>query len=798
MPRLDNRVDNGQRTTIGKKLDVGGIEGWCRLDDTVGNHGFRGIINQASSFKLQGQLEIIATMSHSGLGAADADATGIALCPIFVTHRHLLLVTAPHSALTFPHRIFSFSPLMPAVLLSSSKSNPVAKMAAHATKSHSRVPRRRGRRPTGVHSDDEFERGAATDTDDESDDALTDSAFDSDLESGEDADTSSHAHRAVTPSTSPSPPPTDGVSMSAAQVKSFFSGQGNKNWSEMVTEDEQSGIPTIDFDQFNAEDEAQDSPRPVVSAVRDGDSLSASSASRRASTGDGQPHRRPVGMTARQAYQRRLENDPSYVPTVGEFWGHDDRLLDKDLRSLSGWWRGKWQGRGRGRGRGRGGFFGSRSDGLTPPNEEDISPVERPWNHDGFDELQRRDTARIKALRGGFRGRGISKPASTRMTSPASTATAPPPPSKELFPARPWYAMKPEHSWTKQHEAFLYNDPGSRIRGHVATYRVRLPGKAPQIVKGIRRPVKSAVASKSVSHEPDLTVHVRLPRGYVNQSEPPAESKGTPEQPATFEDTACQTAQASIEEVFTVRPELVPPPQPIPQPPPRSLELVSASLPEASISYEQPSVAAPAPVAPALRSSAVPFQPSHSSTPSLSLPPPPGITSIPSGLPMDNGQASPVAPQAVSGKVATPAFMMHEAPSEFSSSPAFGETHPATPPYPLPEFSPFGYSPYAPYYYAPEPYVAGPGYVPYGVDGQPHHMYGMMYPDGQMFSPDHGTMYPPSEAMYGPSSATAPGQGTPTAPYGVFAPPEGAFFPTQDRQAQGIYAPDGTVYFHYN
>jgi hypothetical protein len=26
---------------------------------------------------------------------------------------------------------------------------------------------------------------------------------------------------------------------------------------------------------------------------------------------------------------------------VGEFWGHDDRLLDKDLRSLSGWWRGR-------------------------------------------------------------------------------------------------------------------------------------------------------------------------------------------------------------------------------------------------------------------------------------------------------------------------------------------------------------------------------------------------------------------------------------------------------------------------
>src|SRR5260370_33404398 len=89
------------------------------------------------------------------------------------------------------------------------------------------------------------------------------------------------------------------------------------------------------------------------------------------------PHRR--GRTARQAYQERLESDPSYVPTVGEFWGHDDRLLDKDLRSLSGWWRGRWQGgvRGRGfgiRGRGRGRDRGEINAGNDSHSAGEVTP----------------------------------------------------------------------------------------------------------------------------------------------------------------------------------------------------------------------------------------------------------------------------------------------------------------------------------------------------------------------------------------------------------------------------------------
>src|SRR5258708_22270253 len=88
------------------------------------------------------------------------------------------------------------------------------------------------------------------------------------------------------------------------------------------------------------------------------------------------------------------------------FWGHDERLIDKDLRSMSGWWRGRWQGRGRGifgsrgRGRGRGGIPGPREgngeasavvngDGDGQADPAPIPPVEQSWRHDGFEDLDK-------------------------------------------------------------------------------------------------------------------------------------------------------------------------------------------------------------------------------------------------------------------------------------------------------------------------------------------------------------------------------------------------------------------------
>ncbi|OBZ65208.1 hypothetical protein A0H81_14809 [Grifola frondosa] len=49
-------------------------------------------------------------------------------------------------------------------------------------------------------------------------------------------------------------------------------------------------------------------------------------------------------------HTRTPRDVPFLHSMVGEFWGHDDRLLHKDLCRLSGWWRGHWQTRGHGRG----------------------------------------------------------------------------------------------------------------------------------------------------------------------------------------------------------------------------------------------------------------------------------------------------------------------------------------------------------------------------------------------------------------------------------------------------------------
>src|SRR5262249_7916778 len=154
-------------------------------------------------------------------------------------------------------------------------------------------------------------------------------------------------------------------------------------WSEMVADENANGsadLPVIDFEDFDRNGTEQlsqisshshkphqmpkkssnpkSSPKNPSSAPssshggqeeQEHKDHSVASSYRRRLNGVHSP-KRPIGQTARQAYQQRLESDPSYVPTVGEFWSHDDRLLDKDLRSLSGWWRGRWQGRGRGRG----------------------------------------------------------------------------------------------------------------------------------------------------------------------------------------------------------------------------------------------------------------------------------------------------------------------------------------------------------------------------------------------------------------------------------------------------------------
>ncbi|KAH9938014.1 uncharacterized protein B0H18DRAFT_965099 [Fomitopsis serialis] len=406
-----------------------------------------------------------------------------------------------------------------------------------------RIVRRRGRAKFDE-SDEEIEREVTSD--DESDDDHSSLASASESESLSEDGHLNGRSEVVTPSTTQSPPPLDidGRTPLAGSKRTSIAADSGPfvaatDWADMVTAEHANGaeeLPVIDFADLDRQriDQHLISPHPAPKKPR--------------------KQAKPRGQTARQAYQQRLETDPSFVPKVGEFWGHDDRLLDKDLRSLSGWWRGRWQSRGRGRGappmrggRGRGVFFGGRN-----------------VDHDGFEEMKRRDEKRLEVQRsqeqeqtkqqqqqspqvrfgrnvGGFfggRGRGSFARGGSGSTSPVHAVSN--------MPAadRIWFAMKPERMWTKQHEAFLYFDTALKPRpGMGPGYRVKLPGSKDHVVRAPPRHTIAVSVSpederSDICHSP--TTPSRQGEGYRGPAPAP-----TPE-------------ILSIEEVFTVRPNLVP------------------------------------------------------------------------------------------------------------------------------------------------------------------------------------------------------------------------------------------------
>ncbi|KZT71490.1 hypothetical protein DAEQUDRAFT_809817 [Daedalea quercina L-15889] len=494
-----------------------------------------------------------------------------------------------------------------------------------------RVARRRGR-ARHEESDEEIEREVTSD--DESDDDHSSLGSGSDSESFSEDGHLNGRSEVVTPSTTQSPPPLDidgrtppagskHTSM-AADVGPFVSAT---DWADMVTAEHANGaedLPVIDFADLDRQriDQHLISPHLVPKKLRKqakrAQANRASSApptsppirevqpeEEQAPPSSGHPAqesqpRGPRGPSARQAYQQRLETDPSFVPKVGEFWGHDDRLLDKDLRSLSGWWRGRWQSRGRGRGafamRGRGGrgFFGGRFDGGGGDEGElvsadDIPPVEKPWTHDGFEEMRRRDEkrrglqsqrsqeqerqpelqhVRFGPQRGfGFRGRGFfggrGRGGFTRSgsgsDSPVRAAA-----SNMPAPNRIWFAMKPERMWTKQHEAFLYLDPALKPRpGMGPGYRVKLPGGEDLVVRAPPKPhYRNQVgftgpASPLLDEGEKAAFVVRLPR-RAGEEKATNNAASAPVVEAAAEEPATTVGELSLEEVFTVRPNLVP------------------------------------------------------------------------------------------------------------------------------------------------------------------------------------------------------------------------------------------------
>ncbi|KAF8897770.1 hypothetical protein BD779DRAFT_400541 [Infundibulicybe gibba] len=459
-----------------------------------------------------------------------------------------------------------------------------------------RVVRRRGRAKGDIESDDEIERAMATDSDtdeDNNDLSSPESDSDSDTEPASEDVIANGISRALTPSTSQSPE--DGLPVDKEVTHPPFFPPGG-NWSEMVMDENTNGpadLPVIDFAELGnhsitpssgphhrkpkkvdqkiepSQSARPASPRTPIEAELETQESTPSAPQR--SPGPSFP-RRPPGQTARQAYQHRLESDPSYVPTVGGFWGHDDRLLDKELRSLSGWWRGRWQGRGRGRGfpmrgRGRGGFVGSdlQSSSASAQDDEtlmeaplDVPPIERTWTHDGFEEMKKKEEHRRAAQQptnpgpSGFRGARGGLVARARsaygrgsfLSSPTRSRFSP----SLHHPGRVWYAMKPELMWTKQHEGYLYLDPSLKPRaGHSPGFRIKLPGLTPEIVRALPHPPR-AIKLSATKQPPSVPLDDMDKRYHVHL--PKRAGKEKAELSSSIDDTP-------IEDVFTVRPRLV-------------------------------------------------------------------------------------------------------------------------------------------------------------------------------------------------------------------------------------------------
>ncbi|KAL1739506.1 hypothetical protein HDZ31DRAFT_68857, partial [Schizophyllum fasciatum] len=372
----------------------------------------------------------------------------------------------------------------------------------------------------------------------------------------DDAHHENHSHP-LTPSTSQSPE--DGASVNkdappSSNGKPSFFADANA-WSEMVADETQHGaadLPEIDFEEFEGDPSALDregapSPeeaQPSASSARVDDAAEGTPIS-------SHPKREAVrgkasGFSARQAYQKRLE-DPAFVPVVGEFWGHDDRLLDKSLRSLSGWWRGRWQGqvRGRGmgfRGRGRGGYFGGPGRPVAEEvEEENLPPVERTWRHDGFEEMQKQEEQRRAVLQrrqlqqqnfprgaGNFRGRGFPSQRGGFAPFRGGYNNSPSARSASLFPPRPFFAMKPEKVFTKQHDAFLYLDPALKPRpGQGPAYRVKLGKENAAVIRAAYAPRRpNSIRPTIAAPEAAITEFVvRLPQSTGKVKVPPQQAQ---------------------------------------------------------------------------------------------------------------------------------------------------------------------------------------------------------------------------------------------------------------------------------
>ncbi|KAF9115921.1 hypothetical protein BGX27_005803 [Mortierella sp. AM989] len=147
---------------------------------------------------------------------------------------------------------------------------------------------------------------------------------------------------------------------------------------------------------------------------------------------------------ARDEYRKKLAEDPSFVPHLGEFWGHDDRYRGAGLKNFSdrGGFRGHFMGRG---GFGRGGMPQNPVRGEVrnePPNnstEKDpqfreveskenvnvVKPRSDRWSHDGFDQLMKVQEKSYRHQRSDSRPRSMNaKPSGVPLSRTASNNPA--------------------------------------------------------------------------------------------------------------------------------------------------------------------------------------------------------------------------------------------------------------------------------------------------------------------------------------------------------------------------------------
>ncbi|KZO98135.1 hypothetical protein CALVIDRAFT_554183 [Calocera viscosa TUFC12733] len=318
------------------------------------------------------------------------------------------------------------------------------------------------------------------------------------------------------------------------------------NWSDMVSSELDGGadasLPVIDFAEMGSTTER--APRaPVAAPVTNGVETAEVAA---ASTNTDKAPSRP-GQSARQAYLDRITNDPQFIPRVGAFWGHDDRLLDKGLRSMSPWWRDRqmaYRGRGgtgrggyeggfRGRGRGRGGAssYGGRGEAegeatpaqatnaeretdAGPSVQETISvavpaappppfvhPADLPWGHDGFEEMRKTDVERggRGRGRGGLRGRGAMRGGPPAHDGSPVNGMSRPAPVKAPNAGPPGKKTRPEKPWTKDFAAHLYSDPTLQPKDNQgAGIRLKFPGSPDEGVV-VRLPAAASKVERTAS-----------------------------------------------------------------------------------------------------------------------------------------------------------------------------------------------------------------------------------------------------------------------------------------------------------